>query len=48
MDIVMRFKEQAQSYGTENCRCSCHRESGAGKPGSILYDGCDRCGCEVL
>lgn len=29
------------------CRCRCHREPNAGQPGSILYDGCDRCGCEA-
>lgn len=34
-----------------NSRCSscrCHRERNAGQPGSILYDGCDRCGCEAF
>lgn len=28
--------------------CRCHRERNAGHPGSILYDGCDRCGCESV
>lgn len=41
------FAEKARTFGTEACRCFCHREANAGKPGSILYDGCDRCGCEV-
>lgn len=27
--------------------CRCHCEPNAGAPGSILFDGCDRCGCEV-
>jgi hypothetical protein len=27
--------------------CRCHREHNAGQPGSILFDGCDRCGCEA-
>lgn len=26
--------------------CRCHREPNAGRPGSILFDGCTRCGCE--
>jgi hypothetical protein len=30
----------------QGCGCSCHREANAGAPGSILYDGCERCGCE--
>jgi len=29
-------------------RCRCHREPGAGRPGTTLYDGCDRCGCEAF
>jgi len=30
------------------CRtCRCHREAAAGAAGTILYDGCDRCGCEA-
>lgn len=37
----------APSHDHEDCRCYCHRESNAGEPGSILYDGCDRCGCET-
>jgi hypothetical protein len=29
-----------------NCvTCRCHAEDRAGQPGTILYDGCDRCGC---
>lgn len=43
---LSRFAEKAKSFGTEDCRCSCHREQGAGTPGTTLYDGCDRCGCE--
>ena len=32
---------------TGRCRtCRCHAEAGAGRPGTILFDGCDRCGCE--
>jgi hypothetical protein len=26
--------------------CRCHSERNAGQPGSILFDGCERCGCE--
>lgn len=44
---IRAYAEHAKSYGTEDCRCYCHREPGAGRPGSILFDGCDRCGCEV-
>lgn len=28
------------------CECRCHDEPNAGAPGSTLYDGCERCGCE--
>lgn len=41
------YAEQAKSYGTDECRCRCHHEPNAGAPGSTLYDGCDRCGCEA-
>lgn len=27
--------------------CRCHRQPNAGQPGSILFDGCDRCGCSA-
>lgn len=27
------------------CSCGCHREPNAGGIGSILYNGCNRCGC---
>ena len=33
---------------TGRCKtCRCHTEDRAGQPGSILYDGCDRCGCHA-
>lgn len=44
---LRRFAEQAKSFGTAECRCRCHDEPGAGRPGSTLFDGCDRCGCEA-
>ncbi len=40
------YAEEAKSHGTDECSCRCHREPNAGRPGSTLYDGCDRCGCE--
>lgn len=44
---LREYAEQAKTHGTDECRCSCHRERNAGAPGSTLYDGCDRCGCEA-
>lgn len=41
------YAERAKTYGTADCRCACHREPNAGAPGTTLYDGCDRCGCEA-
>lgn len=41
------YAEQAKTHGTAECRCACHREPNAGAPGTTLYDGCDRCGCET-
>lgn len=38
-------KRQEQETG--ECSCSCHRGRNAGQPGSTLYDGCDRCGCDA-
>lgn len=45
---VRAYAQEARSYGTGECRCSCHREPNAGAPGTTLYDGCDRCGCEAV
>lgn len=37
----------APQYSDARCaRCRCHSEPNAGAPGSIMYDGCDYCGCE--
>lgn len=41
------YAKKAKTFGSEECACRCHREPNAGKPGSTLYDGCDRCGCEA-
>ncbi len=38
-------RERERTTGV--CECRCHREPNAGQPGSTLYDGCDRCGCEA-
>ena len=39
---------RAASSRWASCKtCRCHSEDGAGQPGSILFDGCDRCGCEA-
>lgn len=38
---------KAKERETGECSCRCHRESNAGAPGSTLYDGCERCGCEA-
>jgi len=46
IDSLRAYAERAKSYGTYDCRCRCHNETNAGQPGSTLYDGCDRCGCE--
>jgi len=27
--------------------CFCHRQNNAGAPGTILFDGCSKCGCEA-
>jgi len=27
--------------------CSCHKQKNAGAPGTILFDGCNKCGCEA-
>jgi len=43
---LREYAEQAKTHGTDECRCRCHDEPNAGRPGSTLYDGCDRCGCE--
>ena len=39
--------EWREARANGDCACSCHREPNAGAPGSILYDGCDRCGCDA-
>lgn len=44
---LRRFAEKARTFGTAQCRCKCHQEVNAGRPGSTLFDGCDVCGCEV-
>lgn len=44
---LRQFAQKAKTFGTSECRCRCHQEVNAGKPGSILFDGCDTCGCEV-
>ena len=44
---LREYAEQARTYGTDECRCRCHHEPNAGAPGTTLYDGCDRCGCET-
>lgn len=44
---IRAYAEQAKTFGGPNCACNCHHEPDAGKPGSILYDGCERCGCEA-
>jgi len=41
------YSERAKTHGTDDCSCRCHDEPNAGAPGSTLYDGCDRCGCEA-
>jgi len=47
---IAQLKEYAENYKrdrfSDDCRCRCHHEYKAGAPGSILYDGCERCGCE--
>lgn len=40
-------EERREEQRTGECRCSCHDEPNAGRPGSTLYDGCDRCGHEA-
>jgi hypothetical protein len=46
---VSRYDAQDNQRAASGSRCGtcrCHAEAGAGQPGTILYDGCDRCGCE--
>lgn len=39
-----RIEDAAAPAKCRNCRC--HAETNAGQPGTTLYDGCDRCGCQ--
>lgn len=39
--------QKREDRQTGTCSCSCHREANAGAPGTTLYDGCERCGCEA-
>ncbi len=45
-DIQAFAARKAQERSTGECSCRCHHEHNAGAPGTTLYDGCDRCGCE--
>lgn len=47
INALRAFAERAKTHGTAACACACHREANAGAPGTTLYDGCDRCGCEA-